>query len=86
MPAPSSSHALRGRIGGYRRWVNVLDRTAATAPARQAMLDRFEREARAEHPEATDQQIALMAEARRKAYFAMLAQKSAEARRKGGTR
>jgi hypothetical protein len=36
--------ALAARIAAHTKWANTADTTAATAPARQAFLDRFERE------------------------------------------
>jgi hypothetical protein len=66
---------LRGRIGAETSWANTEDRTARTAKARKAFEDGFLAEAdgdpkRAEHL--------------RKAYFARLALKSAQARRRRG--
>lgn len=33
--------AMRSKLGNHVRWANCEDRTAATAPARQAMKDRW---------------------------------------------
>jgi hypothetical protein len=33
-----------GRIGAHASWAKTEDRSARTAPARRAMLDKFERE------------------------------------------
>ncbi len=82
MPAPSSSHALRGRIGAYALLAKTPDRATITAAARKAFLDRFDRDAAEQHPEVTEAQRAQMADAARKAYFARLAQLSADKRRK----
>jgi hypothetical protein len=75
--------SLRSKIAVHTSWQNTSDRSARTANAREAFLDRFElivdpegslpveeRRTRAQHA--------------RKAYFAKLALKSAQARRKGG--
>jgi hypothetical protein len=74
--------ALRARLAAHSKWAATPDPTAATAPARQAFLDRFERE--------VDPEGALPAAERarraghaRKAYFSRLALASAKARRKG---
>jgi hypothetical protein len=69
MPAKSpEERSLVSRIGGYEKWAQTVDRSAATRPARRAFLKRFEK-----YPDP---------EAARKAYFARLALKSAKARRK----
>jgi hypothetical protein len=39
-----TERTLRARVAAYRSWVATHDRTARTAPARAALLDRFERE------------------------------------------
>jgi hypothetical protein len=72
-----SERAMRGRIGGYRRWVAETDRTAATAPARSAFLRRF---LDATDPSLPDDVRAKQAEAARRAHFAELAYRSARAR------
>jgi hypothetical protein len=63
-----SLKAQGGRVGGFRKWRNVTDRTAATEPARKAFNKPFE-----EFPDP---------EAARRAYFAELSLRSAQARRK----
>jgi hypothetical protein len=71
---PSQDPAVRSavsRIGGYEKWAQTTDRTAATKPAREAFNKRFE-----QYPDP---------EAARKAYFARLALASAKARRKAAT-
>lgn len=76
---------LAGEIGAHQSWAHTEDRSARTAPARKAALDRFEREV---DPEGVlpPAERAKRAENARKAYFARLALKSAQARRvrKGG--
>jgi hypothetical protein len=64
--------ALSGKVGGHARWAQVEDRTAATAPARAALYQKFLDQCdgdpvRAEHAW--------------KAHFARLAMKSVMARR-----
>jgi hypothetical protein len=63
-----SLQSLGGRVGAYRKWANTEDRSTATAPARKAFNRRFE--------DAADP------EAARRAYYAELALRSAQARRK----
>ena len=75
-----SERVLRARVGAYMSWATTSDRTARTAPARKAALERFERQV---DPDGTlpPQERALRAEAARKAYFTQLGLKSAAARR-----
>jgi hypothetical protein len=69
MPAKHpEERSLVSRIGAYEKWANTADRTAATQAARRAFDKRFE-----QYPDPA---------AARKAYFARLALKSAQARRK----
>lgn len=68
----SSAASMLGRIGAHTKWAKTTDRTAATAPARAALDQKFLDQAdgdpvRAEHI--------------RKAYFQRLALKSVQARR-----
>jgi hypothetical protein len=44
MTRPVSDHVLRGRIGAYTRWARTQDRRAATKPAHDAFMARFEKE------------------------------------------
>lgn len=45
MTTLSSEQASRiGRIGAHSRWAREHDRTAATAPAREGFMARFERQ------------------------------------------
>lgn len=77
-----SDRAIIARIAASDRWAKCDDRTAATAPARQAALDRFEREV---DPDGrlTPEERAIRAGHARRAYFSRLALLSAQARRKG---
>ena len=81
MSAPPTERALIARIAAHERWAATADRTSATAPARAAFLDHFEREV---DPEGVlpPADRARRAEHARKAYFSRLALKSAQARRK----
>jgi hypothetical protein len=69
MPAKSpEERSIVSRIGAHEKWARTADRTAATQAARRAFDKRFE-----QYPDP---------ESARKAYFARLALKSAQARRK----
>lgn len=74
-----TAQSLGGQIGAHMRWANCTDRTAATAPATKAFLDRFERDT---DPEGVLDPVerGIRATHLRKAYFARLALKSAQAR------
>lgn len=71
-----SELSLLGRIGAETSWANTKDRTARTAPARAALDQKF--------LDAADGD-AVRAAHLRKAHFARLALKSAQARRKSRT-
>ncbi len=75
----SSLRALYGRVGALESWARTPDRAARTAPARQALRDKFEREVDPEGllPPA---ERAVRAEYARRAYYARLAAASAKAR------
>lgn len=79
--ATPSERALRARLAAHIRWKNTEDPAAATAPARAALMDKFEREV---DPDGTlaPQERARRAQHARKAYFTRLALKSVQARRK----
>jgi hypothetical protein len=89
----ASVHRTAGRVGGLTSWANTADRTARTDPARRRSpgsvdywLGQLDPERFAD---ATDEQKLAAAEAARKAHFARLALRSAQARRrraKGGGR
>ena len=66
---------LRARIAAHESWAQTKDRAARTANARNAFEDRFLTEA-----DGDPQRAASL----RKAYFARLALKSAQARRRPG--
>lgn len=71
---------LRSQIAANESWANTPDHSARTAPARAAMLAKFEREV---DPDGTlePSERARRAEHARKAYFQRLALKSARSRR-----
>ena len=63
-------------------WANTTDRSGRTAAARKASHHtRFLDMAREKHPDATEAEIAQVAESLRKAHYSALALKSAAARR-----
>jgi hypothetical protein len=78
---PKSDRALIAKIAAHTRWANTQDRTEATAKAREAFANRFERLV---DPlgELTYTERQKRAENARKAYFHDLARKSALARAK----
>lgn len=75
-----ADRALIARIAAHTRWAMTADPLAATAPARKAFNERFERLV---DPDGvlTPPERALRAEHARKAYFVRLALRSATARR-----
>ena len=66
---------LRAQIAAHDSWARTEDRSARTANARRALEDKFLAEADGDE---------LRAASLRKAYFARLALKSAQARRRRG--
>ena len=85
MPLTPAERSLRSQIAAHKSWAHTPDRAARTSNARRAMLDKFEREVDPEGQLAPAER-AKRAENARKAYFARLALKSAQARRRrGGT-
>lgn len=83
MPLTPAERILRGQLAAHTSWARTPDRAARTAAARQAAMGRFEREV---DPDGTltPAERAKRAESLRKAYFARLALKSAQARRRRG--
>lgn len=81
MPAEDANErALVARLAAHVKWAGTQDRAAATAAARQAFADRFERQVDPEGALAPDER-ARRADHARRAYFARLALRSAQARR-----
>jgi hypothetical protein len=72
MAAQVSELSLLGRLGAHTKWANTTDRSAATAPARRALEQRFLDEAGGDPVRAAHL---------KKAYYTRLALKSAQARR-----
>jgi hypothetical protein len=77
----TADRSLIARLAAHESWAHTADPSARTAPARRALLDRFERQVDPGGllPPA---ERARRAEHARKAYFARLALRSAQARRK----
>lgn len=73
MPITDSERVQASRLGAHLSWANTVDRSARTAPARAALDQKF--------LDAADGDP-VRAEHLRKAHFARLALKSAQARRK----
>ena len=62
----------RARLGAHAMWAKTTDRTARTAPLRNGLLAKFEREAREMHPDADDHAIAQVVESLRLAHCARM--------------
>jgi hypothetical protein len=80
-PVGHPDNSLLSTAANHERWAAVDDRAAATAPARQAFRDRFVQEARERFGDLPPDELAYRAEHLRKAFYAGLALKSAQARR-----
>lgn len=76
---PDPIRQLIGAIGANESWARTVDRSARTAPAREAFLKRFETEV---DPDGTLPEADRLrrADHARKAYYQRLALKSAQAR------
>ena len=76
---------MAGRAGALRSWANTEDKTARTQPARDAFLERFEREVDPDGklPEKQRTERALYA---RHAHMTELARRSAQVRRQRALR
>jgi hypothetical protein len=72
---------LLSAAASYESWAVTADRPARTAPARQAFRDRFVEEARERFGDLPVDELARRGESLRKAYYARLSLKSAQARR-----
>jgi hypothetical protein len=81
-PADHPDNRLLSTLANHERWAAVDDRTAATAPARQAFRDRFVQEARERFGDLPADELARRAESLRKAHYTRLALASARSRRK----
>lgn len=82
MPDPDPIRQLIGAIGANESWARTEDRTARTAPARQAFLRRFELQVDP-HLQLPEHERLQRAEHARRAYFQRLALRSATARKRG---
>ena len=73
---------LGAQIAAHDSWARTVNRSARTAPARRAMMERFEKlvDPNGEFPENVRQQ---MAESARKAHYRRMALKSAKVRSRG---
>ena len=71
---------LNARYAAHLSWARTSDRTARTAPAREALLRRFEDEVDPSH-ELPAAERAQRAQSARRAYFTRLALNSARSRR-----
>lgn len=83
MALTPEQRSLRARLASHSSWANTTDPSARTAPARAASNARFEKEV---DPDGVlpPAERARRAEHARKAYFARLALKSAQARSRRG--
>lgn len=81
MSTPSSERKLSAQIAAHESWAQTPDRSARTAPARAALMAKFEHQA---DPEGTllPAERSRRAEHLRKAHFQRLALKSAQSRRR----
>lgn len=81
MSATSAERSIRAQIASHESWSRTPDRSARTANARKALLDKFEKQV---DPDGTlaPAERAKRAENARKAYFKRLALKSAQARKR----
>ncbi len=77
----TADHSLIARLAAHESWARTADPTARTAPARRALLDRFEREVDPDGVLSPTERARRAGHAR-KAYFIRLALQSAKARRK----
>ncbi|MFI9463843.1 hypothetical protein [Streptomyces xiamenensis] len=77
----ASELSLKRQAASHESWARTPNRTARTTAARNALAERWRREAREMHPNGTDEQIEQAAESLRSAHYADLARRSAQARR-----
>lgn len=75
-----SDRSQIGRLGAHTRWAMTEDRTAATQPARDALMRKFEDQVDPGRVLAP-QERARRAESAKRAHFQRMALKSAQARR-----
>jgi hypothetical protein len=75
----ANKHSINGRIGAEISWSRTRDRSARTRPAREAFLNRFEREVDPEGELPSDERRVLADHALR-AYMLRLAQRAVASR------
>jgi hypothetical protein len=78
-----TERSLRAQIAAHESWAHTEDRSARTAKARKAALDKFEHEVDPNN-ELSPAERAKRAEHLRKAHFKRMSLASARARRRGG--
>lgn len=76
-----AEHSLASRFGAHQSWANTTDRAARTAPARKALAEKFLRLADPDGVLPVAEREA-RAQSLRKAHYARMALKSAQARRR----
>jgi hypothetical protein len=74
------SRRIAAQVAAHTRWAHTADRQAATAPARAAFIERFERLVDPNN-ELEPAERARRAESAKKAHFLRMALKSAAARK-----
>jgi hypothetical protein len=74
-----AQRSLNAQVAVHTSWAKTVDRSARTAPGRQAFADRFERQVDPDGVMDPDTRAKAAANARR-AYFLSLAAKSAKVR------
>ena len=77
----TADRSLIARLAAHESWARTADPSARTEPARRALLDRFERQVDPDGVLSPEERVRRAGHAR-KAYFARLALRSAQARRK----
>ena len=80
MAATPADRSIAGQIAAAAKWAQTPDYSAATAPARAAFNDKFEREVDP-HGVLPIEQRQKMAEHARRLHFLRMAQKSVQARK-----
>jgi hypothetical protein len=77
----TADRSLIARLAAHESWANTADPSARTAPARRVLMERFERQVDPDGILSPVERARRAGHARR-AYFARLALRSAQARRK----
>lgn len=75
------TRSQQAKVAAHTSWANTADRAARTAAARSGLEEKFYREAREQHPGATEREIAQMAESARKAHYRKLSAAGVAARK-----